>query len=85
MALKRGKTGQGYDQHVPSYVPPTKGLSADVRLCSLMFAPLNGRDFRTATNTHEQPALSAGTGGRGSKSRQPEKDVERIWANFPLS
>ena len=37
MALKRGKTGQGYDQHVPPDVPPTKALSADVRLCSLMF------------------------------------------------
>jgi hypothetical protein len=72
MALKRGKTGQGYDQHVPSYAPPTKGLSADVRLCSLMFAPLNGRDFRTATNTHEQPALNWGTRGRGFKSRQPD-------------
>ena len=24
MALKRGKTGQGYDQHVPPDVPPLK-------------------------------------------------------------
>ena len=45
-----------------------------------MFAPLNGRDFRTATNTHEQPALNWGTRGRGFKSRQPDWDM---WDSDP--
>ena len=57
---------------------PTKALSADVRLCSLMFESLNWRYFRTATNTHEQPALNWGTRGRGFKSRQCDSNYKTI-------
>ena len=50
MALKRGKTGQGYDQHVPPDVPPLKHLPpmfADVRIPELALFPNSYEHSRT--------------------------------------
>ena len=73
MPLERGKTGQGYDQHVPPDVPPLKHyplMFACVRCCSQSRIGGISEQLRTPTNSLH---LTGGQGVAGSNPASPKR------------